>query len=304
MSKVPIIEVNIDDNSSKKDEKVENPSSKNTTKEEIKESLSISEAEIKKKRIIKVQEENINGNYGRIYIQESSSNRDGNKFNTNSDKTKEKPVQQREVKKTIITINSNKKTDNNKRPKPISIDNKYVKKKVEEKNNNIPKKYNLRRKSVGRGGDYKNILITHIIYSPEDLDFHIIDPLMIPTEQENKKYKTSINDKNRNGKNGEVKVSYHYSCGKIKPKEKSKLNGKTTVATRRYNASTVKVNNISKKENKERKEGKEGKDSIIKMNTRNKNDNTNTGNNPGSYSSYKKRNQKNNGNNINIKKIN
>ena len=51
MSKVPIIEVNIDDNSSKKDEKVENPSSKNTTKEEIKESLSISEAEIKKKRI-------------------------------------------------------------------------------------------------------------------------------------------------------------------------------------------------------------------------------------------------------------
>ena len=140
MSKVPIIEVNIDDNSSKKDEKVENPSSKNTTKEEIKESLSINEAEIKKKRIIKVQEENINGNYGRIYIQESSSNRDGNKFNTNSDKTKEKPVQQREVKKTIITINSNKKTDNNKRPKPISIDNKYVKKKVEEKNNNIPKK--------------------------------------------------------------------------------------------------------------------------------------------------------------------
>ena len=278
MSKVPIIEVNIDDNSSKKDEKVENPSSKNTTKEEIKESLSISEAEIKKKRIIKVQEDNINGNYGRIYIQESSSNRDGNKFNTNSDKTKEKPVQQREVKKTIITINSNKKTDNNKRPKPISIDNKYVKKKVEEKNNNIPKKYNLRRKSVGRGGDYKNILITHIIYSPEDLDFHIIDPLMIPTEQENKKYKTSIDDKNRNGKNGEVKVSYHYSCGKIKPKEKSKLNGKTTVATRRYNASTVKVNNISKKENKERKEGKEGKDSIIKMNTRNKNDNANTGN--------------------------
>ena len=117
---------------------------------------------------------------------------------------------------------------------------------------------------------------------------------MIPTEQENKKYKTSIDDKNRNGKNGEVKVSYHYSCGKIKPKEKSQLNGKTTVATRRYNASTVKVNNISKKENKERKEGKEGKDSIIKMNTRNKNDNANTGNNPGSYSSYKKRNQKNN----------
>ena len=163
MSKVPIIEVNIDDNSSKKDEKVENPSSKNTTKEEIKESLSISEAEIKKKRTIKVQEENINGNYGRIYIQESSSNRDGNKLNTNSDKTKEKPEQQREVKKTIITINSNKKTDNNKRPKPISIDNKYVKKKIEEKNDNIPKKYNLRRKSVGRGGDYKNIFFWDII---------------------------------------------------------------------------------------------------------------------------------------------
>ena len=257
MNSSPVKDSKTDSNiSPKKEIKIENKIYTNNPDEEVKDTISINENEVITKKVIKVQEENINGNYGRIYIQESSSNRDGNKFNTNSDKTKEKPVQQREVKKTIITINSNKKTDNNKRPKPISIDNKYVKKKVEEKNNNIPKKYNLRRKSVGRGGDYKNILITHIIYSPEDLDFHIIDPLMIPTEQENKKYKTSIDDKNRNGKNGEVKVSYHYSCGKIKPKEKSKLNGKTIVAKRRYNASTVKVNNISKKENKERKKVK------------------------------------------------
>ena len=310
MSSVPVINININENKSPKKEELKNTT--NNPSVEIKESFSLGDNANKTKKIINVQEENINGNYGRIYIQESSSNRDGFKSNSNlnSDNYKSRPVQQKETKKTIITLNTNKNQASNYKKKnySISVDNKYEKK-VNEK----PKNKNMRSKSIVRGGDYKNILITHYIYSSSDIPFHIIDPLRETTDEIRRKYMIKLNDKNRNGRNGKVRVTYNSSCDKIKtmPKGKSNLKGVITLAPRRKNISMVKnieVNNEYKR-NKERKEGKEGKDSIIKMKMRNNNrsdNNANKGNVGGLSASYKKRNQKNynNINNINIKKIN
>ena len=312
MSSVPVTNININENNSPKKEEIKN--STNNQSVEIKESFSLGDNDNKTKKVIKVQEENINGNYGRIYIQESSSNRDGFKSNSNlnSDNNKSRPVQQKETKKTIITLNTNKNqtTNNKKKNYSISVDNKY-----EKKANEKPKNKNLRSKSIVRGGDYKNILITHYIYSSSDIPFHIIDPLKETTDEIRRKYMIKINDKNRNGRNGKVRVTYNCSCDKIKARPKGNLNLKgvitnITVPSRRKNNSIVKINEVNNeyKRNKERKEGKEGKDSIMKMKMRNNksDNNANKGNVGGLSASYKKRNQKNNNNinNINIKKIN
>ena len=118
--------------------------------------------------------------------------------------------------KKIITIDDNNKTKiNNRRYKNNSIDNKYTIKK--DDNNKKNKKSNLRRKSIDRGGDYKNVQVTHIIYSINDeLNFHIIEPLMISTDEGRQKLKKKIDKNNRNGRNGGVKVSYNCSCDKVK----------------------------------------------------------------------------------------
>lgn len=310
MDSVPIVEVKIGDNSSpKKLEKKENTVTSDNNEEEVKESLSLTETEIRTKKVIKIQEENINGNYGKIYIQESTSKRDAEKYNSNSDKEKDKPIKEKEKKVIVISNATTNKNDNNKRKRVISVDNKYVRKNDEGKN--MEKKYNLRKKSIGRGGDYKNILVTHIIYSTRDLNFHIIDPLMSYTEEMRKKHMNKIDNKNRNGRNGRVKVTYNSSCDniRIRPKDKENLKGKTSVVSHRPNSKKVKIektiieNKRVIKENKEKKEGKEGKDSTIKISKRS----TNTGNKGNSgvgNASYKKRNEKsNNSININIKKI-
>lgn len=307
MNSSPVKDSKTDSNiSPKKEIKIENKIYTNNPDEEVKESISISENEVITKKVIKVQEENINGNYGRIYIQESSSNRELNKPNTLNDKTKEKPVIQKETKKTIISKNDDKKNDKNKRKNyVISVDNKYIKKNEDERTR--PKKYNLRRKSIDRGGDYKNVQVTHIIYSSIDINFHIIDPLVTSTDEARRKYMIKIDDKNRNGRNGKVKVTYNCSCDNIKtrPSNKYNLTGKTNVVSHRHNIKPITKTEYEIKrtyKEKERKEGKEGKDSIIKMNMRNK-DNTNKGNTGGGqFASYKKRNEKNNSVNINIKK--
>ena len=307
MSSVPITNVKIDESTSQRKEESKN--SINNQPVEIKESFNLSDNDNKTKKVIKVQEENINENYGRIFVQESSSNRDGFKSNSNlnSENNKNRPVQQRETKKIIITQNNSQINNNKRKNYSISVDNKYTK----EKNKN-PKNKNLRSKSIVRGGDYKNILVTHTIYASTDIDFHIIDPLMVTTNETRKKYMSKIDEKNRNGRNGKVRVTTTCSCDKIKlkPKDKLKLNGETKVIEHRKNGSVVKIsvkNNDNKRINKERKEGKEGKDSIIKINIRNvkKDNNTNKGNSGGLSASYKKRNQKNNNTDgINIKKIN
>ena len=303
MDSVPIIQVKIEEKSpSKKQEKKENSINENKTKEEIKESLNLNENNTKNKKILKVQKENINGNYGRIIIQESSSNREVDKFDSNNDKSKAKPAQGKENKKIIVEEKNNNKTDNNKRKRVISVDNKYERKNEEDRKNT--KKYNLRRKSIDRGGDFKNIQVTHIIYSTKDINFHIIDPLMSYTEEMRKKYMNKVDAKYRNGRNGKVKVSYNSSCDniRIKPKDKAKLNGKTIIVSHRQNIKNENNLKDSKNINKERKEGKLGKDSTIKITMRNKNDNITYKGNEGGGSSYKKRNVKNT--NINIKKIN
>ncbi len=304
MASNPVIDVKTGDNKSpKKEINIENKTFTNNPEEEAKESLSLNENEIRTKKVIKVQEENINGNYGRVYIQESSSNRELNKQNSTNDKIKEKPIIQKETKKIIITQNDDKKNDKNKRKNfVISVDNKYIKKNEDERMR--PKKYNLRRKSIDRGGDYKNVLVTHIIYSSININFHIIDPLVKSTEETRKKYMIKIDDKNRNGRNGKVKVSYNCSCDKIKmrPQNKNNLTGKTRVVAHRHNIKPLEKINYEIKKNNKEKEVKEGKDSIIRMNMRNKNNRGNTGG--GQFASYKKRNEKNNGIDINIKKIN
>ena len=192
-------------------------------------------------------------------------------------------------------INSNIRNSNVRKNYSIDVDNKYTK----EKNKN-PKNKNVRSKSIVRGGDYQNVLVTHTIYASSDIDFHIIDPLKITTDEARKKYMIKIDEKNRNGLNGKVRVTSTSSCDKIKkmPKEKIKVNSIVK---------NVELDNEKKRNNKERKEGKEGKDSIIKINIRNakKDNNTNKVSNGGGLSaSYKKRNQKNNNNDgIKIKKI-
>ena len=308
MDSVPKIEIQRNDNASlKKEVKDENKASEINQKGEISNSLSLSETENRTKKIVTVQEENINGNYGRIYIKESSSNREGDRFDSNTDKPNDKPKQERGNKKIIVLQNNiksnNNNTSNNNRKRVISVDNKYERKNEEERKKQ--KKYNLRRKSIDRGGDYKNIQVTHIIYSTKDINFHIIDPLMTYTEEMRKKQMNKIDAKYRNGINGKVKVTYNSSCDKIKikPKEKENLKGKTMIISHRQNIRTENNVNDNKNSNKERKEGKQGKDSTIKIAMRNKNTNTAKGPSEGS-SSYKKRNEKNNNVNINIKKIN
>ena len=227
----------------------------NPPQEEIKESISLSEAENNKKKI-EIQETNINGNYGRIIIQENN---------------KESSPSQREEKiiiKKIITIDDNNKTKiNNRRYNNNSIDNKYTIKK--DDNNKKNKKSNLRRKSIDRGGDYKNVQVTHIIYSINDeLNFHIIDPLMISTDEGRQKLKKKIDKNNRNGRNGGVKVSYNCSCDKVKiaPSNKKNLIGKTQVVTHRQNNLRV-INNKNNENDKDSRykdiKGNKEKDSML-----------------------------------------
>ena len=263
--------------------KNENNNDTNNPQEEPKESISISDPENKTKKKITVQEENINGNYGRILIQES--NKDSS--SSHRDDKKDKKIQ----KKIITNITT---TTNNRRNPARSIDKKSIENNNNINNNNIQKnkKYNLRRKSIDRGGDYKNVQITHIIYSIDDsLNFHIIDPLMTSTDEGRKKYMKKIDKNNRNGRNGGVKVSYNSSCDKVKitPFDKKKLIGKTSVVTHRQNNLKV-INNKDKKNVKGNKE----KDSTIKMSFRNKNnENKNISNiDRGNSATYKKRNEK------------
>ena len=256
-------------------------------KEEPKESISLSDPENKTKKKYTVQEENINGNYGRIIIQESNKDSSSSQRDPN--------LENKKINKKIITITTNiNNTNNNRRNKVSSVDNKYMVKNNEnsDKNKNKNKKYNLRRKSIDRGGDYNNIRVTHIIYSIDDkLNFHIIDPLMISTDEGRKKYMTKIDKNNRNGRNGGVKVRYTSSCDKVKiaPKDKQKLIGETHVVEHRKN--NIRVINNKDKDNKDIK-GNKGKDSIIKMNLRNKYNNNVSNADKGNFASYKKRNEK------------
>ena len=308
MNSVPIVEIKINDDSpGKKDKRQSNSGFKN---KEIKATFSLREPDNRNKKIIKIQQDNINGNYGKIYIKENPSSRYSYKFNQNENKPSLVPNRKKEIKKvyTVENNNNNNNNINNKR-RIISVDNKYERKNKEEEKNDM-KEYNLRKKSIDRGGNYNNIQVTHIIYSTRMLNFHIIDPLMEYTEEMRKKNMKKVDPRYKNGKDGKVKVSYNCSCDNIflKPNKKVQLKGTITSVPHRQNIrtkSTINDNNRAIKiVNRERKEGKEGKDSTMKINMRNKKNVGNKGINDSA--SYKKRNEKNfnnNINNMNIKKI-
>ena len=317
MKHVPIVEIKINYDSPDKKEKFQiSPVKKN---KEVKENLSYREADTRNKKIIKIQQDNLNGNYGKVYVKESP-NRYGERYNLSDKKSGAKPVQPKEIKKIYSNTNNNNYNNNinTKKRRIISVDNRYERK-IKEDNDKM-KKYDLRKTSIERGGDYKNIRTTHIIYSTKKINFHIINPLMSCSDEMRKKYMHKVDARYKNGKNGKVKVSYNSSCDNIflKTNKKVDLNGKVTVVSHRQNVrnkTNINNNNINininirdiKKTNKERKEGKEGKDSTIKMNMRNKKRTVNKANNEESFSaSYKKRNEKNYNNkinNINAKKI-
>ena len=315
MKHVPIVEIKINYDYPDKKEKFKISTVKKN--KEVKETLSYREADTRNKKIIKIQQDNLNGNYGKVYVKESP-NRYGERYNLSDKKSGAKPVQPKEIKKIYSNTNNNNYNNNinTKKRRIISVDNRYERK-IKEDNDKM-KKYDLRKTSIERGGDYKNIRTTHIIYSTKKINFHIINPLISCSDEMRKKYMHKVDARYKNGKNGKVKVSYNSSCDNIflKTNKKVDLNGKVTVVSHRQNVrnkTNINNNNYNnnirdiKKTNKERKEGKEGKDSTIKMNMRNKKRTVNKANNEESFSaSYKKRNEKNYNNkinNINAKKI-
>lgn len=214
-------------------------------------------------KVTKIQDKNINGNYGRIYIQDNQNNRGGyppndSKTNTiySNRYTQDSSINSRlrgnrnqsqqnnnnNNKNTYsysrtnnYNYNQNQNNNRNNNRYANSVDKNNMNK-YRDQRGNYNKNSHLRRKSFDRGGDYNNIMITHIIYSSrDDIDFHIIDPLMITTEESRRKYKGSLDKNNRNGKNGNVKVDFRSSCDNIKiiPKTKKRNIGKTEIVPHR-----------------------------------------------------------------------
>ena len=203
-------------------------------------------------KITKLQENNINGNYGRIYIQEGQQkNLVYSEFDvpksTNTNLLRNNENQTKKYNK----VNQPKNVSNTRYSN--SIDRNAVNKNRGGGRDNNNRESRLRRKSIDRGGDYKNIQITHIIDSALDIDFHITEPLIIVTEEIKKKYRGTINKTNRDGKNGDVKVKCTCSCDnvKIKPKEKKKNVGKVQVLTHRENPhiKRININKVNTKNN-------------------------------------------------------
>ena len=178
-------------------------------------------------KMTEIQGKNINGNYGRIYVQEGGKkNLVYSEFDAPKTSNKIKLRGEENNSKTYTKINSN------------------TMKKNKERQEGKNRSSQLRRKSIDRGGDYKNIQVTHIINSAMDIDFHIIDPLEVVTDEKKKAYRKFLNKSNRNGKNGKVKVTCSCSCDNIKiiPKEKKKDIVKTEVLSHRENPHLKRVN--------------------------------------------------------------
>ena len=223
--------------------KLTNPKNpQNIKDEEQKESSNMNDPNSK---TTKLQEDNINGNYSRIYIQE------GQKKSLVYEEKEEVPP---EKKETILKDASskeynkvNEKTHNTRYSTGLYKNKNNKNTKLKDGKNN---EYRLKRQSLDRGGDYKNVRVTHIIDSTRDIDFHIIEPLDVSTEESRNRFKIKLNKKNRNGKNGNVKVNFKSSCDNIKitSKEKKKIIGKIEHVPHRENPQLKKIN--AKKVNK------------------------------------------------------
>lgn len=227
------------------------------TRENQRESFNMKDSTSPNSKITKIQDKNVNGNYGRIYIQEGQKkNLVYSEFDVPESSNRNKLRGDENNTKKYNKVNA-PKTNPNKRA-PNSVDKK-----------------SLRRKSIERGDKIKNIQITHIIDSAQDIDFNITDPLVVVTEENKKKYRGHLTKNNRNGKNGKVKVVCTCSCDnvKIRPKEKKKMEGKTQVVTHRENPHLKRVNVNSNNNNNKNKINNTYKGNSYTMTTRQKNSN-------------------------------
>ena len=210
------------------------------TPENQRESFNMKDSTNPNSKITKIQDKNVNGNYGRIYIQEGQKkNLVYSEFDVPESSNKNRLRGEENNTKKYNKVNA-----------PTTKSNKRASNSVDKKN--------IRRKSIERGDKIKNILITHIIDSTQDIDFNITDPLVAITEENKKKYRGNLTKTNRNGKNGKVKVVCTSSCDnvKIRPKEKKKNEGKIQVLTHRENPHLKRVNvngNVNANKNKNNK---------------------------------------------------
>ena len=85
----------------------------------------------------------------------------------------------------------------------------------------------IKRKTINRGKPVENIQITHIIYSPRPLEFHITEDLNLDNLN---KPPIQISEKERNELQKSGKVEVYCSCDsdKVKPPEPVNLDGKLT----------------------------------------------------------------------------
>ena len=132
-----------------------------------------------------------------------------------------KRIQNNEIEP--IKIIEQKQTFKNKNVNKFERSNRY-----EDMNNKDNTEKKLRRKTIDRGGKYKNIQSRYIIYSKKDIEFHIIEPMNVSVD------KPLIYNKNRTKikePKGKVKVTYKSSCDKVKIRNKNNnLNkGKTVI---------------------------------------------------------------------------
>jgi len=230
-----------------------NNESLSKNQEEKRESFKMKDSKYINPKVTKIQEKNINDNYGRIYIQEGQKNKP-NFLKISEPDTKFRGYQNKNNQNTTVYrgINNNPNTNHNNRY-ANSLDKKSFNYN-RERENRKSQNYNLRRKSIDRG-DNKNVQITHIIYSNMDIDFHITDPLEITTEESRRKYMGSVDKNNKNGKSGKVKVTYSSSCENVKiiPKQKNSNIGKIEYMKHRENPHLKRINNNNNNNNNNNK---------------------------------------------------
>ena len=79
-----------------------------------------------------------------------------------------------------------------------------------------------------RGGDYKNVQVRHIIYSIKNIDFHIVDPLVVSKDKKPKyiiNADTTIKKRNDSTRNAKSSWKSSYDNMKITPKKKKPNEG-------------------------------------------------------------------------------
>ena len=150
-----------------------------------------------------------------------------------------KRIQNNEIEP--IKIIEQKQTFKNKNVNKFERSNRY-----EDMNNKDNTEKKLRRKTIDRGGKYKNIQSRYIIYSKKDIEFHIIEPMNVSVD------KPLIYNKNRTKikePKGKVKVTYKSSCDKVKIRNKNNnLNkGKTVIY---YHCAEINQKDMEKNKNK------------------------------------------------------